>query len=799
MIPRRKVARSVSVFKASRVLKAFKALGALTALAALGWVFLPKPPLLDGISFSRQVFDRHHELLRLTLARDEKYRIYTPLSEISPELIRATLLHEDRYYNRHPGVNLVPVVRSAWSLLTTGKAHAGASTITMQLARLRYGIRTRTISGKLLQMFRAVQIERHYSKREILEAYFNLAPYGRNLEGAGAASLLYFGKPPSQLSLPEAVTLSVIPQSPARRTLYPDRENPALTAAQNRLFDQIAPGNRGKAFRARALSAPPFLAPHFTRQMLKKGDDGPLAIVTTLDMGLQRMVESRIRDFVAGRREQGIHNAAVLLVDTATMEILADVGSADFFDKTIRGQNDGTRSKRSPGSTLKPFIYALAMDQGLIHPLSLLVDAPQRFAEYNPENFDREFAGPIRATDALVRSRNIPAIALTSQLAHPGFYDWLKSAGIALPHPESFYGLTLALGGAEVTLEDLARLYGALANDGKLRPLARTLPHQADPGRVLFSPEAAFLTLEMLKTNGRVSPGSEDPDEPVYWKTGTSNGFRDAWTVALFGHDLVAVWVGDFDGRANPAFLGRSGAAPLAFQIIDNLHANRGLRWKPRQPPPGANLRKEEFCAVSGQLPLEGCKDRVTGWFIPGRSPISTCSIHREVLVDAATGLRVPVDDGTRALRREIYEFWPSNLLELFDRAGMPRRLPPPFLPGSGPEAIAANAAGNGISLKGRALQIVFPQSGQTYAIRASDDDRHNDRHNDRHTLPLKAEADSGVMQLYWFADKQFLGTSAPGEAFPWQPTPGKYQIIAVDDHGRSDSVSVVIQSVEGQ
>lgn len=771
--------------KASRYRKfALTVLGAVCLVAVLGWIFLPKPPLLDGIPFSRQVFDRRHELLRVTLTSDEKYRIYTPLSEISPELIRATLLHEDRYYNRHPGVNLVPIARSAWSLITSGKAHAGASTITMQLARLRYGIRSRTLQGKLLQMYRALQVERHYSKRQILEAYFNLAPYGRNIEGAGAAGLLYFGKPPAQLSLHESVILSVIPQSPTRRALYSGRDNPALTAAQNRLFEQMAPGSGGEAFRARALSSRPCLAPHFTRRVLRNGG-GQREILTTLDLALQRTMERRVRDYLASRRELGIQNTAAILVDTSTMEILADIGSANFFDKAIRGQVDGTRGKRSPGSTLKPFIYALAMDQGLIHPLSLLVDAPHRFAGYNPENFDREFAGPIRATDALVRSRNIPAIALASQLAHPRFYEWLKTAGIDLPHGESFYGLTLALGGEEVTLEDLARLYGALANDGKLRPLRRTLPYQPAPETRLFSPESAFLTLEMLKTNGRVSPGAENAEEPVYWKTGTSNGFRDAWTVAIFGHYLAAVWIGNFDGRANPAFVGRSCAAPLAFQIIDSLRANQGLRWEPRQPPPGANLRKMEFCAVSGQLPLEGCKDRVTGWFIPGITPISTCSIHREVLVDAETGLRVAEDDGTRTLKREVYEFWPSNLLELFDRAGLPRRLPPPFLPGCGPESIAANA------IKGRALRIVSPQPGQSYAIRAGGDDRRK--------LALKADADSGVARIYWFADKQFLGVSASGEAFPWKPGPGRCNVTAVDDHGRSDSVPVLIQTVEGQ
>lgn len=763
------------------------ALLVLTGLLVVGWILLPKPPLLDGIAFSRQVFDRYHKRLRVTLTNDEKYRVFTPLSQIAPELVRATLVQEDRYYNRHPGINPVAIGRSAWNLLSHGKAHAGASTITMQLARMRFRLHTRTIGGKLVQIFRALQLERHYSKSQILEAYFNLASYGRNIEGVGAASILYFGKAPSQLTFPEAVALSVIPQSPTRRALHRDRDNPALTAAQNRLFDLVAPGSGGKAFRARALSAPPFFAPHFTRQVLRERE-GEREIVTTLDLELQQLLERHVRNYLAANRERGFFNAAAMLVDSRTMETLAKVGSAGFFDDAIHGQIDGTRSKRSPGSTLKPFVYALAMDRGLIHPLSILADAPQSFAGYNPENFDREFVGPIRASDALARSRNIPAVSLASQLSHPDLYEMLKTAGVDLPREKKHYGLTLPLGGAEVTMQDLVRLYGALANGGKIRPIRDTLPYRAEPGVRMVSPEAAFLTLEMLGNDGPASYGIREAHEPVYWKTGTSNGFHDAWTAALFGQYLVAVWVGNFDGHGNPAFVGRTCAAPLAFQIIDALRGSGRIRWTTRLPPPGANLRRVEFCAVSGQLPLARCNDRVSGWFIPGITPISTCSVHREVLVDEATGLRVAVDDGTRTLRKEVYEFWPSDLQELFTRAGLPRRSPPPFLPGYGPESNGTNAAN---LVKGKALAIVSPKAGLFYVVRAGDDESRG--------LTLKAETETDVAQVYWFAGKQFLGISRRLESLNWRPAAGHYTVTALDDHGRSASVAVTIQSANGQ
>lgn len=757
-----------------------KALALLASLTTFGWLGLPKPPLLDGVEFSRQVFDRHNKLLRVTLTQDEKYRLFTPLAQISPELIKATLIQEDRYYRRHPGVNPVALSRAAWNYLRSGNPRVGASTITMQLARLRFHIHSRSATGKLQQVFRALEIERHYTKEQILEAYLNLAPYGGNLEGIGAASALCLGKSPAELSLPESVALSAIPQSPTKRTLRRDMDNPALTAAQNRLLERMSADLRGKTFRACALTGPPFQAPHFSCQVLRD-HPGQSQLYTTLDLTLQRILEKRIKSFIANNGSRGISNACAMLIDAKSMETLAQVGSADFFDPRIRGQIDGTRSKRSPGSTLKPFVYALALDQGLIHPLSILVDAPQSFGSYNPENFDREFVGPIRAQDALVRSRNIPAIALSARLSRPTLYELLKSAKVDLPQPEEYYGLTLPIGGAEVTLQDLIRLYAALLNGGQLRPIVSTLPDHSEPTLRIFSPESAFLTLEMLGSNARTTMGAENPDQPVFWKTGTSNGFHDAWSVAVFGQYVLAVWVGNFDGSSNPAFSGRTCAGPLLFQIIDALQATGRVHWTPHLPPPGSNLRKVEFCAISGQLPTACCKEQVSGWFIPGISPITSCSVHREVLLDAATGLRVASDDGTRPLKREVFEFWPSNLLELFAQAGLPRRQPPAFLSGCEIEQIA-NSTGKG-------LRIVSPKPEVVYATRTGDDESRK--------LSLKAETDSDVGVVYWFAGKQFLGISRKDSFLTWKPRIGKQIISALDDHGQSASVTLTVLSAQ--
>jgi len=739
------------------------------------WLSLPKPPLLDGISFSRSVRDRDGKLLRVTLTADQKFRIWTSLPEISPELIDATLRYEDKYFAHHPGVNPIALLRSGYGLLHGG-TRTGASTITMQLARLRFHLQTRTPTGKLTQMVRALELERHYSKSEILEAYLNLAPYGRNIEGIGAASQIYFGKTAAHLTSLESISLSVIPQSPTRRALYAGRDNRSLNAAQDNWYDRakLDLQNSAREFSARAETERTFLAPHFVQQVLavEKGRDG---IVTTLDLQKQQLIERRMADYVRGNRNRGIQNAAALLVDVRTMDVLAQIGSADFFNAEIQGQVDGTRSPRSPGSTLKPFVYALALQQGLIHPLSILADAPRSFGDYNPENFDREFLGPIRATDALARSRNLPAVELASQLSHPTLYEFLRRAGVALPRSESLYGLALPLGGAEIKMEDLVRLYAALANNGELRPLRRKMGDPAST-RVhqILTPEAAFLTLEMLNVP---PPGINYADSndvaQVFWKTGTSHGFHDAWSIAVFNHYVLGVWIGNFDGRPNPAFVGRSAAAPLLFQIIDSLRASWPERIEPHLPPPGSNLKRVEFCAVSGDLPEAHCTQHVEGWFIPGISPIKTCDVHQEILVDLATGLRVPIDDGTRQLRREVYEFWPSDLLRLFARAGLPRRPPPPLLPGT--ESDLTSRTGN-------PPRITSPADGHDILFASST------------AIPLRAKTDADVREIYWFADKTFIGKSNVTEMLTWKSAPGDYQLTALDDHGRSGSCNVTVR-----
>jgi penicillin-binding protein 1C len=738
----------------------------VAAILMLGWLLLPKVPLLDGVDFSRVVRDREGRLLRVTLTKDEKYRIFTPLEEVSPRLVTAALRHEDRWFENHSGVNPVSSVRALWNVIR-GQARGGASTITMQVARLRYRLHTKSVAGKLHQMFLALAIERHYSKAQILEAYFNLAPYGGNIEGVGAAAEIYLQKTPKKVTWPEAVAISLIPQSPERRRPLAGRENSALVAAQGRLFerllaDGVIPDTLGRGFILQAPRAGRWQAPHFARSVLDRTSG---TVRTTLDLNIQKVLEERLSKFITAHREQGIRNGAAMLIDARTMDVLAAVGSADFSDVSIQGQVDGTRCARSPGSALKPVLYALALDQGLIHPQSLLVDAPRRYAGYNPENFDREFEGPISAAEALARSRNVPAVDLAARVTRPTFYEFLDEAGVHLPYDEKHYGLSIALGGEEVTMEDVVRLYAMLANGGVMRPLRKVSEDHSPPTRLL-STEASFLTLDML--TGIPLPGRPDAaTRTVAWKTGTSHGFRDAWAVAVCGSHVLAVWIGNFDGTANHAFVGRMAAAPLLFQMLDSLRERGVVRPQPFRPGAGMNVRRLPLCAVSGQLPNAHCPHQREGWFIPGVSPISACTVHREALIDPATGMRVAVDDGTRVLRREVFEFWPTEQLALFEKAGLPRRLPPPFLPGS---AIVD------LGREGRPPRIVSPSANQDYAIRPDETPR----------LALQAETESDVARLHWFAGSRYLGSTKPRDPLLWKPEPGDWEILAMDDHGRS-------------
>jgi penicillin-binding protein 1C len=740
--------------------------------------FLPKPPLLAGIDFSQAVYDDQKHLLRLTLSKDEKYRLYTPLSKSSKQLIQATLLQEDQYFRVHYGINPFAAFRAVWQTYAVKSRRMGASTITMQLARMRYKINSKTISGKLWQIIRAIQIEMHYSKDELLEAYLNLAPYGGNIEGIGAASLIYFGISSDKLTLPQALTLSIIPQNPGKRT--PNHQD--LKKIRNHLYQRWVSLHPEDYTQKVLFDLPlvmqnnqflPFTAPHFVNKVLQDVPKQHL-IDTTLDLRAQTIIERLTHHYLARKKGLGVHNAAVLLVDIRDMSVKGLMGSSDFFNKTISGQINGVETKRSPGSTLKPFIYGLALDQGLIHPNTILKDVPHSFNGYNPENFDYDFMGPIKAKEALVLSRNIPAIYLSSQLSKPSLHQLLEMAEINHLRSESYYGLSLSLGGVELTASELVGLYAMLANDGIWHPIRFLKNEKTSKGRRLLSREASFLVLDMLQNTPRSDLNYRNKGQlPVAWKTGTSSGYRDAWTVGLFGPYALAVWVGNFDNTANPAFIGKEIAAPLFFELVDALKQECGPLQRLEKHPEWMNLKKVEVCKASGMLPTRYCKDKEWTWFIPGKSPIKMDTIYREIAINKKTGLRTcHINSDTRF---EVFEFWPSDLLHIFKKAGINRHTPPFF------EADCALLETRGLS-----PQISSPQSGLSYILRA--DSQQNN------TIPFTAVTDAGVAHVFWFVNEIFVAKTKAGDSFLWKAKPGRFVVRAVDDHGLSDARDLYVQ-----
>ena len=758
------------------------------------------PPILAGTSFSRAVYDREDRLLRLALSGDDKYRLFTRLDDVSPALVEAFLLREDRGFYWHPGVNPGSLARAAIATIR-GRAEfgddarlVGGSTITMQLARIRLGLRTRGALGKLRQIAAALWLEARHSKREILEAYLNLAPFGGNVEGVGAASLIAYRKDARDLTLPEALALATVPQHPRLRgfpsTALGGAGSGLVSGARMTLFEtwlRRHPEDSGRRsdmalplVSARAASLP-WLAPHFVTEALRRTSDDVARVRTTLDLNLQRLVESKLKAYVASRAGLGVKNAAALLIDHQTMDVLAWVGSVDWSDASIQGQVNGALAKRSPGSSIKPLIYAQAFDQGLIHPNTVLKDTRMSFGSFDPENFDRDFHGPIAARDALVLSRNVPAVYLASLLKEPTAYECLRLAGISKLRDANYYGLSVALGGAEATMEEMIRIYAALAERGTVRAL-RTDRAQGAPATLgrIASPEASFLTLNALKDNPRPEQNFDQAWTaralPVAWKTGTSHGYRDAWAIGVFGHLALAVWVGNFDNEPNPALIGRDMAGPLFFSIVDGARDAAG----PGAAEPawlninGLNVKRVKACAISGRLPGPRCQRQVETWFIPGKSPIKPCDVHREIWIARATGRRACVPDPARSAP-STFEFWPSDLLEAFRAAGIPRRPPPPFETSCRPLEIAS---------QGLAPLIASPKLGLKYALRSEGPAGPGQAN----VIPFYAVADGDVRRLSWFVGRSLVGQGAPTETIFWPSTPGRHVVRVVDDHGRADA-----------
>lgn len=777
-------------------------------------------PVQTDIAYSTIITARDGSILHAFLSRDDKWRMYAELPEITPTLREAILFKEDKYFRYHPGFNPVAMLRAIGRNLLTGRRTSGASTITMQTVRLLEP-RERTYGSKLIELFRAIQLEVHYSKDEILQLYLNLIPYGGNIEGLKSASLLYFGKPPVLLSLAELTTLTIIPNRPSslrlgvHNALVVQERNRWLSRFRSaRLFDEAAITDAIDepltAYRREA----PQLAPHLSRRLRAENPNAPI-IHSTLNLTAQSTTERLVQHYADRLRANNIHNAAVLIVDNQSQEVIAYVGSADFGNAFDGGQVDGVRAVRSPGSALKPILYGLAFDAGLVTPKTKLADVPTNFSGYEPDNYDRRFNGPVTAEFALANSLNIPAVALLKEIGTPTLVSTLQRAGFStIKKQAKELGLSMILGGCGVTLEEMTRLYTGLANGGKLGALKLTMdftPPLAPPfkqgvgrngwftpspsfkGRAgrsdgsvgsvnLLSPEAAYLVTHTLTQITRPDlPNNFDNSyhlPRIAWKTGTSYGRRDAWSIGYNQRYTIGVWVGNFSGVGVAELSGANTATPLLFQLFNVLDYNSPSGWF-KASKTATKLAMRLICPETGDIPGEFCTNPVADYCIMGVSRYRRCQ-HRKAVFTNATGTisycaHCRPDSG--AITRSYPNLSPE-VTAFYQSRHIPFEVAPPHNP---------------------ACERVFGSTevGQTRPLITSLNDGSDYFINAKHPVEMELGclAANDVQTVFWYLNDKLYRRAKPTEAVFFQPRLGTLKVSCADDKGRSNDIRIVIKN----
>lgn len=711
---------------------------------------------------------------------DGIWRYPVTIDEVSPRYLQALINYEDRWFWKHPGVNPFSVLRAAWQDLSSGRVVSGGSTLTMQVARL-LDPHPRTFGGKFRQLWRALQLEWHLSKRDILTLYLNRAPFGGTLQGVGAASWAYLGKSPAQLSYSDAALLAVLPQAPSR--LRPDRWPERAEAARNKVLERMAIQGIWSAKQVQesreepvwlAPRRMPQLAPLFSRMMLGKSRSDK--IVTTLDAGLQRQLEELAQNWKG--RLPARSSLAMIVVDHTDMSVRGWVGSVDMNDDSRFGHVDMVNAIRSPGSVLKPFIYGLALDDGLIHPASLLQDVPRRTGDYRPGNFDSGFHGPVSMSEALVRSLNLPAVQVLEAYGPKRFAASLRNVGLPLYLPAGAApNLSLILGGAGARLDDMAAAYSAFARHGKAGKL-RLQP--ADPllERPLMSAGAAWIIRRIMADEAQPLPDNAlSRVVPLAWKTGTSYGYRDAWAIGINARYVIGIWTGRPDGTPVVGQFGFASAVPLLNQV-NNLLLSRGTN-QPEDPRP-ESVSRGVVCWPGGQSLAAGdsnCRRRLATWLLDGSQPPTLLLPEQE----GVNGIRFPIwldGEGKRVAadcpqaREQMLIVWPLPLepwLPEAERRGA--RLPP----------VSATCPPLGQD-PGLPLQLTGLRDGAIVKRLPGSPEA---------SLPVQTSGGTG--DRWWFLNGQRLDER--GRHLTLRLTvKGDYQLLVMDDAGQVATVRFSVQ-----
>jgi penicillin-binding protein 1C len=737
-------------------------------------------PIPDKISYSTIITDNHGEVIHAFLSQDQQWRMKTELNEISPLLQKTIVAKEDKYFYYHPGINLIALCRAFFQNMIHGRRSSGASTITMQVARALEPKR-RTYWNKCIEIFRAFQLEWKYSKDEILQLYVNLAPYGGNLEGVKSASLLYFKKSPDHLSLAEITALSIIPNRPS--SLLLGKHNDLIIKERNKWLLWFA---REKLFTEKqiedALHEPitasrgeiPGFIPHLSYKLKSIGGD---IIKTNIDLNTQKKVENLVMTYTSELHLKNIRNAAVVVIDNTNRKVICYVGSADFNDSADEGQVNGAAAIREPGSTLKPLLYGLCIDEGLMTPKMMIADVAVNYDGYAPENYDKKFNGFVTMEYALEHSLNIPAVRSLRVLGKEKLIHALSLCDFKqIRKDQNKLGLSMILGGCGTSLEELTGLYAALASDGVyIRPAYTQADSTRSETRVI-STAADFMINETLSKINR-------PDFPltwestthlpkIAWKTGTSYGRKDAWSIGYDKHFTVGIWVGNFSGAGIPELSGANIATPLLFKIFNTIDYDNDGDWY--HQPKDCDIRI--VCSETGLLPSDHCKNRVTDYFIPMVSSSKKCDNIQEIPVSEDEKISycmtcVPPN----GFKKKLYHIISAEMQQYFDEHQIAYEKIPPHNPDC--EKIFNDGA----------PLITSPSNKNEYLISKREPE----------PLLLSCKTGNDVGKVFWYINDKFYKASEAKSKQFFIPEEGPVKISCTDDKGRNRDIRINVRYIK--
>ncbi len=738
-------------------------------------------PLKVNIKYSQIVLASDSTVIHAFLSSDEKWRMKTELSEITPLLRKSIIYKEDKYFYYHPGINIIAIFRAIFNNIIQQKRTSGASTITMQVARLLQP-KPRTYRNKIVEMFRALQLEWKFSKDEILQTYLNLVPYGGNIEGVKAASVLYFEKAPNHLSLAEITALSVIPNRPNSLTM--GKDNDSIIKIRNKWLKHFEKANLfSKEDIADALKEPltakrnsaPKKAPHFALRIKNMFPD-KANIYTHLDIKKQLKIEALTKNYINRLYNQNVKNAAVLIIDNATNSVICYIGSADFYNKDDAGQVDGIKAIRSPGSTLKPFLYALSFDKGMITPKMKISDVPVNYSGYEPHNYDEKYHGYVSITYALTNSLNVAAVKILQQYKTWRFVNHLKKINFRqIQKDEKKLGLSVVLGGCGVSLEELTGMYHTFANKGIYTNFNWLMQDTVKSGFPVISPAADYMLTQILTKVTRPDLPLEwqnSADLPkVAWKTGTSYGRKDAWSIGYNKNYTIGVWVGNFSAESVENLSGSQTAAPLLFEIFNTIDYRSQTQWF--SMPKDVSYRT--VCSETGLIPNSFCTNLTDDLYIPQVSSNKKCQHLKKVMISPDSSIAyctscLPQTGYITAW----YPNYPPEIVNYYEDNQIKYLKPPPH-----------NQECNRIFTDNQP-KITSPVNNVEYFV---------DK-NDTTQMLLTCNAAIDVNKVYWYINDKFYKSGKATDKLFFKPPEGRIKISCTDDKGRNTDIYIHVKMI---